>query len=635
MCRIATARPCRWLLPALALLAALAAEAQTFRAEWRRFGSTAVEAWLASPAGGPVERVWYSSDGKQLFLRTASGNTFVTRDFDTWDPAPAAAAPTPESQPVVPSTPEPAALIRRAPLRPELFYAAGWAVYRSEDGGASWKNLTDFDGASILGGGFQDLAVSPENDQEIVVAGRFGVWRSLDGGLSWSGLNRSLPNLPVRRILRLPGGASGMRVLVENFGPVEWAPGEKAAWRPVVDEALAAEEQLRRTLSVSLEAPVGPVAQAGDFIYAGSSDGRLWASSDRGRTWRPFAVAEAAPVRDIFVLADNPRTALAAAGDAGGRVHVLKTANGGIFWDDLTGDLPDVAARAVAADLASGAVYVGGDAGVYFTFADLRGAGGATGWTPLEGRLAGRRVFDLELDAGANQLFAAVDGDGVYTAMAPHRFFAPKIVNAADLSSRPASPGALLSVLGRRVASARAGTLAAPVLAASAAESQIQVPFEVAGNSLTLALVASGGSGQLEQMNVGVALRRTSPAIFVDRDGAPMVLDADTGVLLDAMTPARSGGRIQILASGLGRVRPEWPSGLPAPLENPPRVVADVRVYLDRQPLEVTRAVLAPGYVGFYLVEAQLPEVVNAGPAELMLEVGGEPSNRTRIYLEP
>jgi len=620
---------------ALVLLACLAAEAQTFHADWRRLGNTTVEASLASPAGGPVERVWYSGDGKQLFVRTAAGSVFVTRDFDTWDPAAATASPAADDQPAASSAPEPGVRIRRAARRPELLYAAGRAVYRSDDGGASWRNLTDFEGASILGGGFRDLAVSPENDQEIVVAGRFGVWRSLDGGLSWAGLNRSLPNLPVRRILRLPGGGGGMRVLLENFGAVEWAPGEKTAWRPVADEAADAQEQLSRALRDLLDAPIGPVAVAGDSIYAGSSDGRLWASSDRGRTWRPFTLAEPGPVRDIFASVENPRTALAAAGDAGGRIHVLKTTNGGIFWDDITGDLPDVATRAVTADLASGAVYVGGDAGVYFTFADLRGAGAGAAWSPVAGRLAGRRVFDLALDSGGNQLFAAVDGEGVYSTMAPHRFFDPKVVNAADLSSRPASPGALLSVLGRWVAAARAGTWMAPVLAASAAESQIQVPFEVAGNSLTLALMAIGRSGQLEPYNVGLALRRTAPAIFVDRDGSPMVLDAETGVLLDAMTPARPGGRIQILATGLGKVQPDWPSGLPGPLEDPPRVVADVRVYLDRTPLEVTRAILAPGYVGFYLVEAQLPEILNAGPAELMIEAGGEQSNRTRIYLEP
>ena len=126
-----------------------------------------------------------------------------------------------------------------------------------------------------------------------------------------------------------------------------------------------------------------------------------------------------------------------------------------------------------------------------------------------------------------------------------------------------------------------------------------------------------------------------APAVFVDRDGTPMVLDADRGVLLDAMTPARSGARIQILATGLGRVQPEWPTGLAAPIEAPPRVVTPVKVYLDRAPIEVTRATLAPGYIGFYLVEVQLPEIVNLGPAELYLEAGDQPSSRVRIHLAP
>ncbi|MBI4874588.1 MAG: hypothetical protein HY822_08145, partial [Acidobacteria bacterium] len=161
-------------------------------------------------------------------------------------------------------------------------------------------------------------------------------------------------------------------------------------------------------------------------------------------------------------------------------------------------------------------------------------------------------------------------------------------------------------------------------------ESQIQVPFDAMGSSMTLGLNFAGAF-----LTRGVPLRSVSPVVFVDRDGAPMFLDADRGVLLDAMTPARSGARIQILATGLGRVRPEWPAGLAAPLESPPQVVAGVKVYLDRAPVEVTRATLAPGYVGFYLVEVQLPEIVNSGPAELYLEAGGQPSNRVSIHLLP
>jgi len=101
------------------------------------------------------------------------------------------------------------------------------------------------------------------------------------------------------------------------------------------------------------------------------------------------------------------------------------------------------------------------------------------------------------------------------------------------------------------------------------------------------------------------------------------------------MTAAHSGTRIQILATGLGLVTPQWPTGVAAPLENPPRVAGSVQVYLDRAPVEVTRAELAPGYVGFYLIEITVPKVSNYGPAELYLDVDGFSSNRVRVYIEP
>jgi uncharacterized protein (TIGR03437 family) len=61
--------------------------------------------------------------------------------------------------------------------------------------------------------------------------------------------------------------------------------------------------------------------------------------------------------------------------------------------------------------------------------------------------------------------------------------------------------------------------------------------------------------------------------------------------------------------------------------------VANIKAYLDRVPIEVTQAILAPGYIGFYLVEAQIPAVVNDGPAELYLEADGQTSNRVRIVV--
>jgi uncharacterized protein (TIGR03437 family) len=64
-------------------------------------------------------------------------------------------------------------------------------------------------------------------------------------------------------------------------------------------------------------------------------------------------------------------------------------------------------------------------------------------------------------------------------------------------------------------------------------------------------------------------------------------------------------------------------------------VVADVAVYLDRVPVTVARATLAPGYVGIYIVECETPATMNAGPAELYMEAAGVESNRVTVYVQP
>ncbi|MGD0015601.1 MAG: hypothetical protein ABSD56_14460 [Bryobacteraceae bacterium] len=637
MCQSVTRVPGRSLLRliglgAAGLLAAVtpqvwAQDPASVRLDWRHIGNSAIELALPGPASGPVERVWYSSDGGRLHARTPDGRVFETGDFEKWLPS-TAAPPAGASGQAAESGPG----VRTSALDPSRLYVFGAQVLRSDDGGLTWQNLTGLGRRSILGGAASDLAVSPRAPEEIVVANDRGVWRSLDGGTSWAGLNETLPNLPGTRIDALPRGTGGVRLRAGDLGVLEWAPGEKQAWRPVTDPAAAEEEAARGRLSGTLGVQVTAMAAAEEVQYAGSSDGRLWVSIDRGRSWVGSQPAARGPVAAIWVDAQEPRIAAAALGrDSRGPSgpRVLRTMNTGQFWDDVTMDLPEGSAHGIAADRATGTVYLATDRGVFLTRSDLGAAGPATPWSALSG-LPTARALDLRLDAAGNQLFVAVEGYGVYAALAPHRGASLRLVNAADLSQRPAAPGSLLSVLGGHVLAARAGDLTFPVLAASETESQIQVPFSARGPSVWLALETGAGSRSL-----AVPVEEVSPAIFVDRDGTPLLLDADSGLLLDAMNTAHSNARIQILATGLGRVRPDWPAGVAGPLESPPQVVAPVRAYLDRAPVEVTRAILAPGYVGLYLVEVQLPALVNAGPAELYIAQENQQSNRVRIWIEP
>jgi uncharacterized protein (TIGR03437 family) len=604
----------------LALLSAALTCAQTVpQPDWRRIGNTALELELASTASGAVDRVWHSPDGNRLFARTASGRVFETSDYEHWAPS-VNAEPPPNNTGLAARLPEPGA--RTGGARDHL-YAVGMQAWRSDDGGLHWSNLTEYRSLSILGGPLADLSVAPGNRDDVVVAGRTGVWRSLDGGRSWVGLNSGLPNLPVRRIVALPAATQSLRIAIPD-AEVEWRPGEKTAWRLAEGATAQADQVRRRELSQLHGTEITAVTTAADTIYAGSVDGRLWATTNAGRTWRTFpAPPDAGPVAGIQVDSRDPLWAVAAiAGRQRGRV--LRTINGGVFWEDISDASPLPTVNAVAADRASGAIYAATARGVYAASANTA----PVAWLTLAG-LPQAAAVDVRLDEGANQLYVALEGYGIYAAIAPHRSPDPRVVSAADLKPRPAAPGALVTVLGRSVDAARAGNSTAPVLASTPGQSQIQVPFEATGARVDLSLTSASGT-----TSHSLPLQPVAPAIFVDAEGNPLITNADTGMLLDAATPVRPGTRLQIFATGLGRVRPDWPTGVVAPLQDAPRVIAALRVYLDREPLEATRATLAPGYVGFYLVEVQIPSILNAGTAELYIESDNNQSNRVKLYIE-
>ncbi len=625
------------ILTGLAL--AVSAVAQT--PDWRPVGNAAIDLELAGLATGPVDRVWYSPAGDQLWIRASSGKIFETSDFDRWTAVP------PENVVVPPAPggrsigfPENGAQIRN-PVDPSpRVYAFGQFVYRSDNSGKNWDNLTAFHGMSILGDGLHDLAISPSNEDEIVVAGTAGVFRSLDGGQSWSGLNESLPNLPAVRIQSLPQGPQGAEIELPGAMVVEWQPGERLAWRPADNAKAAGELALRQLLSSRRGAAVTALAtKNGDqYIYTGMADGRIIVSADSGVNWQPDTrIGQSGAVTAFWVDPADSRIALAVLasrphGAEGIPPRVLHTIDGGLSWDDVSANLPDLSVRGVTADPDGNAIYVATDQGVFFARANLNVLSVApAAWTKLAG-LPPVAATDVMLDSGAIQLWVALEGYGLYQTMAPHRAGDPRLITSAGLIARAAAPGTVFSIEGARVNSANAGGLPVPVLAATDSESQIQIPFEASGDSLALSIDGPAGARVLPS----VPLVSTAPAIQLDpRDGAPLLLDADNGVLLDAMHPAHSHARIQILATGLGRVQPNWPTGLPAPADPPHTVAAPVRVLLDRVPVQVTRAILYPNYVGVYLVEIEIPNIVNYGPAELYIEVDGQPSNRVRVYIEP
>jgi uncharacterized protein (TIGR03437 family) len=253
----------------------------------------------------------------------------------------------------------------------------------------------------------------------------------------------------------------------------------------------------------------------------------------------------------------------------------------------------------------------------------------AVGWRSVSRDLPVAPAWDVLLNID-NTLTVALDGYGVFEASAPHRTRKVKLVNAADMSDRAAAPGSLISVLGTGVNRATGAGAAYPVIASSDQSSQMQVPFDTVSGTLSLALEAGGN-----RWTVPLVVKDAAPAIFVDSEGAPLILDAESGLVVDPNVAIRAASSLQLLATGLGKVVPEWATGVPAPLDSPPVVTGTVTAFLDGTPVKVTRANLAPGYVGYYVVELQLPSIVNRGASELRIVMNGEESNRVKLYLEP
>ena len=133
-------------------------------------------------------------------------------------------------------------------------------------------NLTGYNNRSVIGDGFTALAVAPGNPQEISAANRFGVWRSLDGGLSWRSLNEDLPNLTVRKLI-------DRRTAVLADGTL--AEAQAGAWTPVEgsDPEIALRARFGGVRSSARQLSSGTTA------YAGTADGRLLVSHDSGATW--------------------------------------------------------------------------------------------------------------------------------------------------------------------------------------------------------------------------------------------------------------------------------------------------------------------------------------------------------------
>jgi len=116
---------------------------------------------------------------------------------------------------------------------------------------------------------------------------------------------------------------------------------------------------------------------------------------------------------------------------------------------------------------------------------------------------------------------------------------------------------------------------------------------------------------------VAAALAITAPGIFV------ITHDADS-TLVTSARPAVPGEYLRIYCTGLGMVTNEPPTGAPGPFSPLAYTAQNSTVTIEGLSAYVPYSGLAPGFVGLYQVNVQVPaNAVSASAAPLVLSNGG------------
>jgi hypothetical protein len=315
------------------------------------------------------------------------------------------------------------------PGDPDVVWLGAAGLHRGArlpDGRWSWVDLTARPSGDSLPLGQHAVVAGPGDPGVLYVAGEGGLFRSPDGGRSWRSLGVGLAVAEVGALADhgpwLLGGAGELGTLRYEGGEV-WCPlgpgdpavatGGELVAAGAGGLAVSADGGSSWT-AVGLPGVRGAVtalAAAGpDRLLAGTTEGELLLLQRDGSRWAVRATARPRAGRVAGVAADpgRPGVAWAAWSDPhGGRVW--RSQDGGATWADRSGGLPEVPAGAVVPDPGRpGTVFAATDAGVW------RSADDGAGWRPLGRGLPNAPALSLVLRGPDRLLRAGLLGRGVW-----------------------------------------------------------------------------------------------------------------------------------------------------------------------------------------------------------------------------
>ncbi len=175
------------------------------------------------------------------------------------------------------------------------------------------------------------------------------------------------------------------------------------------------------------------------------------------------------------------------------------------------------------------------------------------------------------------------------------------------------------------------GSELAPIYYVSPGQINIELPADLTTGQQTIVVIANGALTLPDLLDINPF--QAGIAAYTDGSNNVIAQHADYSYVT-AAHPANPSEVVIIYLAGLGATNPAVPSGHAAPSQEPlARVVNMPTVTVDGQNAAVSYAGLAPGFVGLYQIDFQVPANARTGSLPLVVSQGGVAGNTTNLIV--
>ena len=359
--------------------------------------------------------------------------------------------------------------VKASPTNPLVLYTVlhESGVYKSEDGGSSWSNLSDTS-SGLPNSGFNDIVIDPNNSNTLYLLGGsdvrfstiasagmdadivFGVYKSTNGGETWENINHGVLGTnsgSIKSMTFVNNSSQQIYLSAENGvfysldGGVNWVeevdlPYKTLGGLSVFNDVIQVYTMGAGVISGTINADhsIAWNSKAGfknkiDFaqlikhpteasiLYASAYPGGIFKSFDYGETWheRNFGIPSFKvddPLREGYyaldINADNPDIMYLGLYKRG----VYRSFNGGDTWYPVNGKQWEMSIAAITCLVSDNTdentVYVGTLNGLYKT------TDGGTSWTEFNEGMGKKEIRSISMNTRGN-LNVGTKGHGLYT----------------------------------------------------------------------------------------------------------------------------------------------------------------------------------------------------------------------------